>query len=239
MSLEVKKADLDKTINTLSADIENTKAAVAEMQKQMKRASEVREADNADAQQTIADHRITQIILDKALARMKQVYALMQDSDPAPVGAAHIATSGTHTDPGNGPARFTKYEKHAGGSKVVQMIEEVMADSRKTEDETIESEEDAQIAYEDFMKDANKGLTAMSKKLADMNEALAQAKSSLSMAKTDLKQTVQDLYGLSQVNADLHKSCDYILKNFDARQAARAAEAEALEEAKAILSGMK
>jgi len=238
-SLEVKKADLDKTIKTLSADIESTKAAVAEMQEQMKRASEVREADNADAQQTIAEHRVTQMILEKALARMKQVYALAQQGAPAPVGAAHIATSGTHTDPGNAPARFTKYEKHAGGSKVVKMIEEVMADSKKTEDDTIASEEDAQIAYEDFMKDSNKAITASLKKIANLSEALAKAKADFQMADVDLKQTIQDLYGLSQVNADLHKSCDFILKNFDARQAARAAESEALKEAKAILSGMK
>merc|ERR1719436_1319451 len=226
-------------MEALAADIKSTTAAAAEMQKQMKRASEVREADNADAQQTVTDHRLTQMILEKALARMKQVYALLQQSDPAPVGAAHVATSGNHTDPGNGPARFTKYEKHAGGSKVVQMIEEVMADSRKTEDETIQSEQDAQIAYEEFMKDSNKGITVSSKKLADMSEALAKAKSSRSMAKTDLKRTVQELYGLDQVKADLHKSCDFILKNFDARQAARAAESEALKEAKAILSGMQ
>merc|ERR1719422_2693360 len=106
---------------------------MAEMQKQMKRASEGREAENADFQQTVVDNRLTQTILDKALQRMRQVYAMMQD--PAPVGAAHVATSGTHVDPGNGPARFTKYEKHAGGSKVVQMIEEVIADSKKTEEE--------------------------------------------------------------------------------------------------------
>jgi len=33
--------------------------------------------------------------------------------------------------------------------------------------------------------------------------------------------------------------CDYTLNNFDARQAARAAEIDALNGAKAILSGMK
>merc|ERR1740129_2019066 len=159
--------------------------------------------------------------------------------DPAQVGAAHVATSGNHTDAGNGPARFTKYEQHAGGSKVVQMIEAVIADSRKTEDEAITSEQDGQIAYEDFMKDSNKGITSSSKKVADMSEALASGKSSLSMARTDFKQTMQELYGLSQVNADLHKSCDYLLKNFEARQSARTAESDALAEAKAILSGLK
>jgi len=47
------------------------------------------------------------------------------------------------------------------------------------------------------------------------------------------------LEGLNDTNGDLHKACDYSLKNFDTRQAARAAEIDALKEAKNILSGMK
>ena len=46
-------------------------------------------------------------------------------------GAAHIATSGNHTNAGNGPARFTKYEQNAGGSRVVAMLEKVLAESEK------------------------------------------------------------------------------------------------------------
>jgi len=39
------------------------------------------------------------------------------------------------------------------------------------------------------------------------------------------------------MNAELHNSCDFVVANFDARQAARTAEIEALRQAKAILSG--
>ena len=37
--------------------------------------------------------------------------------------------------------------------------------------------------------------------------------------------------------ADLHKSCDFTLKNFDVRQEAMSQEIEALNQAKAVLSG--
>merc|ERR1719453_2922642 len=70
---------------------------------------------------------------------MKQVYYLLQQP-----GAPHIQTSATKTDPGNGPARFTKYEKHAGGSKIVELLEKVIAESRQTEDTAIRSEQDSQ-----------------------------------------------------------------------------------------------
>merc|ERR1719504_345028 len=119
-SLTAKIADLKKTIETLSKDIDASKKAVAETMDQMKRASETREAENADFQTTVSDHRVMSMILTKALDRMKQVYALMQQQQP---GAPHIQTSGTHTDPGNGPAMFKKYGTNAGGARVVAMLE--------------------------------------------------------------------------------------------------------------------
>jgi len=234
-SLEAKIGDLTKTIEKLTTDLDASKAAVSEMMKQMKRASETREAENADFQMTVSDHRVMSMILTKAIDRMKQVYALLQSRQP---GAPHIQTSGTHTDPGNGPAKFKKYEKNAGGGKVVAMLEEVLADTKKTEDQAMASEADSQSAYENFMKDSNKSIKKTQQAISDMTGARARAKEELSMAKTDLSQTVTELGGLHTTNGDLHKACDYVLKNFDARQAARSQEMDALREAKNILSGM-
>merc|ERR1719271_1865138 len=233
-SLEAQMADLTKNIEKLTKDIDASKKAVAEMMEQMKRASETREAENADFQTTVSDHRVMSMILTKALDRMKQVYALLQQQKP---GAPHIQTSATHTDPGNGPAKFKEMEKNAGGGRVVAMLEEVLADTRKTEDQAMASEQDSQSAYENFMKDSNKMITKTQRAISDMSGAKAKAKEDLSMAERDFKLTMSDLQNLDTTKADLHKSCDFVLKNFDARQEARAAEMDALAEAKAILSG--
>merc|ERR1719502_2460403 len=178
------------------------------------------------------------MILTKAIDRMKQVYALLQQRNGKP-GAPHIQTSGTHTDPGNGPAKFKKYDKNAGGGRVVAMLEEVLADTKKTEDQAMASEADSQSAYENFMKDSNKSIKKTQQSISDMTGARASAKEELSIAKSDFSSNMQELEGLDQTNQDLHKSCDYTLKNFDARQKARAAEMDALNEAKNILSGAK
>merc|ERR1719159_2180537 len=233
-SLEAKIEDLKKTISTLTETIESHKATIAETQEQMKRAGDTREAENADYQQTVVDQRLTQAILQKALDRMKQVYAFLEQP-----GAAHTQTSGNATDPGNGPARFKEYEQHAGGSRVVAMIEEIIADSVTGENEAIASEQDAQTTYESFMKDSNESIIKLTQAIMDMTEERAKAKESLVMAEADFKATMEELEQLAATLADLHGSCDYLLKNFDARQAARAAEIDALREAKAILSGMK
>jgi hypothetical protein len=234
-SLETKIADLTKTIESLTAELKETNANVADMQEQMKRAGETREAENGDFQQTMMDQRLTQQILGKALARMKEVYAFLQGP-----GAPHIQTSGTHTDPGNGPAAFKDNAgPNAGGSKVVAMIEEVIADSEKMEDDAMASEEDSQTAYENFMKETNKALTVAGEKLNSMTEAKAKAEEEKVLAKDDLMSTVGTLEELNEVSGNLHKSCDFVLQNFEARQKARAAEMDSLNEAKAILSGAK
>merc|ERR1719395_422373 len=206
-------ADLTKNIEKLTKDIDAAKAAVAESKNQMKRASETREAENADFQTTVSDHRVMSMILTKALNRMKQVYALLQQQKP---GAPHIQTSGTHTDPGNGPAKFKKYDQNAGGGKVVKMLEEVLADTRKTEDQAMASEQDSQSAYENFMKDSNKSILKTTQAISDMTGARATAKEELSLAKTDFSETMAELESLDATNGDLHKSCDFVLKNFDA-----------------------
>merc|ERR1719420_490299 len=91
-------------------------------------------------------------------------------------GGPHIATSGTHTDPGNAPVRFAdNAEQHSGGSKVIALLNEVMADSTKTENEAIASEEDSQQAYENFMKDSNKSIQLNLESLANMEEDSQQA----------------------------------------------------------------
>eukprot|EP00928_Gymnodinium_smaydae_P061636 TRINITY_DN45676_c0_g1_i1.p1 TRINITY_DN45676_c0_g1~~TRINITY_DN45676_c0_g1_i1.p1 ORF type:complete len:706 (-),score=240.96 TRINITY_DN45676_c0_g1_i1:62-2179(-) len=242
-NLDTKIADESKTVEQLSADIASAQGTIAEMQEQMKRASEAREAENAEFQQTVSDQRLTQTILKKALARMRQVYAFVQrqqqqKEDEQP-GAPHIATSATHTDPGNGPARFTKYEQNAAGGRVLKLLETVLSDSTTTETEAIASEEDAQAAYETLMKDSNAGIARYSESINDLSGSRAKAKAALSMAETDLKQTVEELHGLSEMRGDLGQSCNFVLKNFETRQAARAAEMDAIKEAKAILSGMK
>jgi len=235
-SLTTRIADLEKNIETLTSNLETTTQEIADTQTQMGRRSETREAENGDYQATVQEQRLTQMILQKAIDRMSQVYAMLQARQP---GAPHTQTSATKTDPGNGPAKFKKYEENAGGKRVLAMLDEVLQDSKNMENDAIASEEDAQVAYENFMKDSNKFIIKATQSISDMTEAKAKAESDLVMAKTDLKATMSELFGLHEEAGDLHKSCDFLLNNFELRQKARSEEMDALREAKNILSGMK
>jgi chromosome segregation ATPase len=236
-SLTTRIADLEKNIETLTNNIATTTQEIADTQTQMGRRSETREAENGDYQATVQEQRITQMILQKAIDRMAQVYAMLQARRQP--GAPHTQTSATSTDPGNGPAKFKKYEENAGGKRVLAMLDEVKQDSINMENEAIRDEEDAQAAYENFMKDSNKFIIKGTQGITDMTEAKSTAESDLVMAKTDLKGTMNELFGLHEEAGDLHKSCDFLLNNFELRQKARSEEMDALREAKNILSGMK
>merc|ERR1719371_79511 len=151
-----------------SRRLRSTKAAVVETKTQMKRRSETREAENGDYQATVQEQRLTQMILQKAIDRMAQVYAMLQARQP---GAPHTQTSATKTDPGNGPAKFKKYEENAGGKRILAMLDDVKQDSINMENEAIRDEEDAQVAYENFMKDSNKFIIKATQGISDMTEA--------------------------------------------------------------------
>ena len=235
--LETTIADTTKTVEELTKDIDERTKAIAQMQKDMKRSSEVREAENGEFQEEVMNQRITQGILQKACDRMNQVYSDMKVSLEQDGAAPHTQTSATATDPGNGPARFDKYEQSGSGDKIVKMIEDIIADSKESENEALRSEQDAQSAYENNMKDLNKSITEHNRAITNNTENKAKAEQTLTAAKADFKSTMRELEGLNDVLKSLHNQCDFVVRNFEARQAARSQEMDALNEAKAILSG--
>merc|ERR1719451_264177 len=117
------------------------------------------------------------------------------------------------------------------------MIQQIIDDAKAMEAEAIRSEADAQKAYEDFVKETNASIEAKSKDIVSKSETKAKAESELVETKEAKEATMLELEQLSNYNAELHQSCDFVMKNFDVRQTARDEEVEALKQAKAILSG--
>merc|ERR1711904_734933 len=217
------------TIKTLSDNIDTLKGEIAEMQVQMKRAGEDREKENKDFQQTVADQRASQKLLQAALNILKGFYekkeaALLQKQEPA----------GPPPPPG-----FKDYKKNAASGGVMGMIQQIINDAKAMEAEAIRAEEDAQKAYEDFVKDTNGSIEAKSKDIVNKSETKAKAEADLVEAKESKEAVMLELEQLANYKAELHSSCDFVMKNFEIRQTARDEEIEALKQAKAILSGAK
>merc|ERR1719156_284169 len=178
---------------------------------------------------TVADQRATQKLLQAALTVLKSFYdkkaaSLVQKQEPV----------GPPPPPG-----FKEYKNNAAAGGVMGMIQQIINDAKAMEAETIRSEEDAQKAYEDFVKETNASIEEKSKDIVNKSESKAKAEADLVEAKEDKESVLLELEQLSNYNAELHSSCDFVMKNFEIRQTARDEEIEALKQAKSILSGAK
>jgi len=234
--LTAKVNDLETQIKTLTEDIAQANKEITDTQIQMKKATATREAENAEFAVVAQDQQATRAILEKAVERLGQFYrkqemtgtvkSMMQTDDAAPGDA-----------PPPPPGNFGSQEKNPGGGGALAMIEDIIKESQKVEDEARACEQDSQGAYEGFIKDANKSINANNKEITDKSEMKASAELDLSSSDESLKATVQELLGLAEVAQTIHNNCDFLLKNFEERQSKRSEEIDALNQAKAIFSG--
>merc|ERR1719277_517763 len=228
--LIAKIESLQATIKSLAEAIQTLQSEIAEMQVQLKRAGEDREKQNKEFQTTVADQRETQKLLKIALGFLEDFYA-----KKAP--AASLAQQEPVGPPP--PPGFEEYKNNAANGGVISMIQQIITDAQAMEAEAIRSEEDAQKAYEDFVKETNNSIKAKSRDIVNKSEEKAKAEVDLVETKEAKEGVVLELEQLSNYNAELQQSCNFVLKNFDLRQTARDQEVEALRQAKAILSGAK
>jgi len=230
--LDGKIAELTATIETLTKEIAALEKEVAEMQIQVKRAGEDRELENQDFQKVVADQRATQQILASALDKLKGFY------DKAFVQMRAKAAAAQPAGPPPPPS-FKKYEKSSGAGGVMGMIEQIIGDTKTMEADAIKAETDSQKAYETFVKDTNASIEEKTREITNKTEEKAAAEVDLTAMQKDRTSALNEQQQLKNEEADLHKSCDFIMQNFDARQGALDAEMEGLANAKSVLMGSK
>merc|ERR550534_3474893 len=119
------------------------------------------------------------------------------------------------------PSGFDSYKQSGGATGVLGMLQQILFDAKELEAEALHDEADAQKAYEGFVKESND----------------AEKEADKSYAHTEAENTQGELEALGNAAGDVHKSCDFTLKNFAVRQEARDQEVNALRQAKSILSG--
>jgi len=229
-SLVAKAQDLELTAADLANAIDKLKAEIEEMKIQLERAGEDREKENKEFKIQVADQRETVKLLNAALELLADFYekkaaALLQSHDGA--------------DSPPPPPGFSAYKKNAAGGGVLNLIKQIITDAEAMEAEALSSEENAQRAYEDFVKQTNANVDARSKEIVNKSENQAKNKATQVENKKALEEATLELEKLSNYKAELHQSCDFVLKNFAVRQKARDDEVKALREAKAVLSGAK
>merc|ERR1740121_1407488 len=117
------------------------------------------------------------------------------------------------------------------------MIDLLVADLDKEMQEETVTEKDNQAEYEQMMADSAAKRAQDARSLTDKNSAKASEEEAL-QAETDKKaDTSKDLALTLEYIGSLHAECDWLVKYYDVRKAARTSEIEALGNAKAVLIG--
>jgi len=238
-------ASLTEIINTLAKEIQETEVSI-------KHAGEDREKENITFQRVISEQRDTQRLLKKAMWLLNGFYNKDKVQGKAATEVLGAATPSAfiqiHGQPGTKfdtdapagsppPKSFTKYKNNAQSGGVINLIQQILDDAKAMEKETTVAEHDAQAAYESFVIESNLVIKAKTKEKVNAEADRAQAEIDLCEEKNNMAGLVTGRQQLDSEREATHKSCDYVLRNFEVRQDARDEEMVALRNAKDILSG--
>jgi hypothetical protein len=216
------------TIDTLTSEMAQLGKDIEEMEVQMKKASEEREASNHEFQVAVTDQRATQTILKKALAKLESFYGkktlLQMGQEP---GAAVPPP----------PPAMSEMKPSQGSGGVMVLIQDIIEEAHEMEVDALKAESDSQAGYEEFIKNSNAAIATAKKQITEKTDSRSDTESTKVGAEGDLAASLEDAEKLATYKAELHKSCDFLMKNFDTRQNAITAEIEGLGQAKSILSG--
>jgi len=230
--LENKVEDLAASIKAIEEGIAEAKARISQAHVELQRASETRKAENLDFQRTAGDQKTAMEVLQKALDKLRSYY----DFDPAVVPAVALAQDKPiYAKP---PVEQKEYKANQGGAtKVMNLMQKLITEARVLLKDSQTSESNAQAAYEQLVGDTNKLVKELQQEVTAKTRAHVKVSKEKALIESDLSDTEKELEGLAQYKTELHADCDYVLRNFDLRQQARAEEIETLHDAKAILSG--
>merc|ERR1719198_1090204 len=260
--LESAIAESEEGITTTKAEIEALSDGIKALDKSVAEATEQRKEENEEYTALMAGNGAAKELLAFAKNRLNKFYNPKLYKPPAKKelsaeDQATLAAGGTlapteapggiagtgiglvqKADPGPPPESIKAYSKKGEESNgIIAMIDMLIKDLEREITEAELEEKDGQEDYEQYMKDSATKRAEDSKTMTDKEGALADLETGLGQQKADKAQAEKDLGALNQYIHSLHLECDWLIKYFDMRKEARTNEIDALEKAKAVLSG--
>lgn len=227
--LDGKKEDLEEALAAATNHLEEALAEKAAQELAVQTAAVQRGKENFAFQKERMEQRQTQEVLAKALEKLQAFYSKKDEVELAQVGAKVVKQAP--------PPKFKPYKKAGGAGGVVGILQNCIAESVALEKELTAAEQEAEAAYGELTATANKVLKALAETIAVNEGAKAKADGEMVETKEQLMTSMQNIMSLGEVQTGLHRNCDFVLHNFDARQAARTQEIEGMDQALAMLNG--
>jgi len=232
--------ELEGAIATWTTEINDLKAGILALDKSVAEATKLRKEQNAEYKQLMEENKATKEILLFAKNRLNKFYNPKLYKPPVDLAQvrAHRTDSDSDAAPPPPPETFGAYTKKSEGSSgVIAMIDKLILDTDVTMKDAETEEKDAQDDYEKVMANAGEKRATDSKALTDKEAAKAEGEESLQVETDKKKDLETERMEVMQIMLNLHGECDWLVKYYDVRKAARADEVDALGKAKDVLSG--
>jgi len=239
-----KKEDVTILLETLTQKIKKTQAEKAEleseienMNKEMAKAAQDREAQNKAFQLSVNDQRETQKLLKAALKVLSEFYSksFVQLSEEKQTDEVE---DGAVDDSFETPQGFSDYKKNSASKGVLAMLEHILEQAQAAEKQAVKDENAAQSDYETLAKETTASVATKKKEVDSVEAAITKAEGERADAKTDGENILAAMKALTSAAGTLHSNCDFLVKNFQTRQTAMDDEIGGLIEAKAVMQGI-
>lgn len=226
--------ELDTTINDpttgLKFQIKSTETGLAENVDAQKKQTEERRDANMAYQQDVKNLVAAQSILKKAVKVLNKYYDKLAKRIAEKEGAELL-----QEDPDAPESWDTFKGQSSKGGDAVQMLQFILDESVKEEEQAHTDEEAAQGIYDDSMTDLKQKESADEKSLAELQTTLAKKEEELVMKHKELKATTKEKEAIETYLLKIKPGCDFITKNFDDREKNRLTETTALNKAKGLI----
>jgi len=254
-------------IEEIAAEIKALQDGIASLDKDVAEATVIRKAEHEEYGTTLQMNELAIEIVGKAKNRLQKFYnpslykappkkemsmeekilaggasALLQaeatfDSNDESMSFFQIA-SHSKVAPPEAPETFSgEVKKNEKSGGVMALMDMMVGELKTTVTESKMEEKYAQKEYVELMEESQSKRADDSKAIVDQTGAKAELESALTEAKENQMLTMEQQGNVMKTIADLHGTCDFILKNFELRLNARTAEIEGLKTAKAVLAG--
>jgi len=233
-------------IATTTSEMDALKQGLEALDKSVAEATEQRKKEHAEYTSTAAANQAAVELIGMAKNRMNKFYAPSQYKAPptttessSPYGLVQVSLHSRRADPGPAPETFGEYKKSESSGGVMSMMDQMIKDVEMDLQAGKIDEEHSQEDYEEAMKDAAVKRSEDSKLMITKQEEKAELAGKLEELQEGKRTKNGQLGNANDTLNDLHKSCDFLLDNYDSRKESRTKESDGLKQSKAVLSGAK
>jgi len=239
LNSERDRLDLEK--QGAEEDVKNNTQELKDLEKSKADRKEERAEEVAEFNQNVQDQEVALDLLSKAHRKLSVVF-----KSAIPEQGLLQTSQKQKQEPGEGGMSFTpppsdvekiEYKENAGGSVVLEMFVNLMNQSKAA---IAQLKSDNQKGQDTYMAEVD----AISNEIKIMSATKTKAEGravnfaeDLLDKEEEIKAAGAELVDFQDAKMALHQQCDFLLKNFNIRQEAMQDEKEALDQAKAVLSG--